>query len=113
MADKNVLVVISESPSPLVAERLRMTVGLTLEDTNKVSVLFTDGGVYTAAGIDREKGRFDLDRHLDMFAMMELPVYVHLPSATARGMAVDRKGMTPVDDDALATLLARSDVILG
>ncbi|MBF0169545.1 MAG: hypothetical protein HQK87_00405 [Nitrospinae bacterium] len=113
MGERKITVVISECPSPLVAERLRMGVGLTLEDGNKVRILFTDGGIYAVSGIDRERGRFDLDRHLEMFNLMELPVYFHAPSAAARGIAIDRKGFAPVDDDGAAALLRESDVVLG
>jgi sulfur relay (sulfurtransferase) DsrF/TusC family protein len=111
--NKNVLVVVTHSPSPAVGERLRMCVGLTLEDANKIRVLFTDDGVHSAVGIDRDIAGFDIDRHLEMLTMMQLPIYVHEPSVTSRGMTLDRKGITFVDDDATARLMAESDVILG
>lgn len=113
MKEKKITVIVSESPSPLVAERLRMSVGLTLEDDNKVGLLFTDSGVHTLGGVDQSSAGFDLDRHLEMFTLMELPVYVHTPSAKARGVTVTRKGITPVDDNEVAALLRESDLLLG
>jgi len=109
---KNVTVIVSEAPGSRTAEKLRMSVGLTLEDGNAVTVLLIDDGVYAALGLDREKTGVDIDKHLKMLEMMKKAVIAHKPSMEARGIANARFGIKEITDGELGKILAETDAVL-
>ncbi|VAX24823.1 hypothetical protein MNBD_NITROSPINAE02-231 [hydrothermal vent metagenome] len=111
---KNTLVVISDPPSGQVAERLRMTVGLTLENDNKVTALLIDDGVYTGLGLDHEKlGAKEIDKHLKMLGMLSVEVFAHTGSCDKRGVTLDGFGIIGASDDDVAKLLEEADVTIA
>ncbi|MBI4666616.1 MAG: DsrE family protein [Nitrospinae bacterium] len=109
---KNVLVVVSSAPSPAVSEKLRMAVGLTLEDGNNVSVLMIDDGVYAGLGHDRSKTGVEIDKHLAMLELMKKDIYAHQPSCGQRNVKLSRFGVKLVDGEGLKDLLSAAGAIL-
>lgn len=110
---KNIVVVVSDPPGADVAEKLRMSVGLTLEDDNKVSVLMIDNGIYTGLGIDHELiGAKEIDKHLNMLNTLKVGVFVHADSAEKRGININDFGITKIDDGEVARLISESEITI-
>lgn len=111
---KNTLVIISDPPSGQVAEALRMTVGLTLENDNKVKVLLIDDGVYTGLGLDHERLHAkEIDKHLKMFGMLSVEVFAHIGSSDKRKVSFSSFGIVGADDDHVAKLLEEADALIA
>ncbi|MBI5815706.1 MAG: DsrE family protein [Nitrospinae bacterium] len=108
---KNVTVVINSAPGFPVGEKLRMAVGLTLEDGNAVSVLFIDDGVYAALGLDREKTGVDIQKHVKMLGMMNKTLCAHGPSLETRGVDLTGSEVKKVTGAETEKMLAEADVI--
>ncbi len=110
---KKIMVTIKEPPGGAMSEKLRMSVGLTLDDNNEVSVLLIDDGVYTGLGMDEEKvGSKKIDKHLEMLEMMNVKVFAHEGSVKGRDVFLSKFGVEKVDDDEVARLLFESDVTI-
>ncbi|VAX23905.1 hypothetical protein MNBD_NITROSPINAE01-536 [hydrothermal vent metagenome] len=114
MATKKVTVVISEAPSPDVSERVRMTVGLTLDDDNEVRVLLIDDGIYTGLGVDHEKiGIKEMDNGLVMFGALGVRSYAHSGSVKERGVSVKKFGVVEIGDNEVEKLVSESSIIFA
>lgn len=114
MATKKVTVVISDAPSADVAERLRMTVGLTLHDDNEICVLLVGDGVYVALGIDHEKtGMKELDKSFEMFSVLGVKTVAHAGSVQERGVSMEKFGVVEVDDDKVKKLMSESAIVFA
>ncbi len=111
---KKTLVVISDPPSGQVAERLRMAVGLTLEDGNKVTALLIDDGVYTGLGIDHEKlGAKEIDKHLKMLGMLSVDIFAHSGCCDKRNITLGDFGIIGASDEDVAKLVEQADVTIA
>lgn len=104
----NIVVTVDQPPSGMVSEKLRMAVGLTLLDENSVTVLLLDDGVYTGLGIDREKSRLEIDKHLETLSMMGAKLLASASSARKRGVEYKKFGIGMLSDEELSTLLKES-----
>ena len=109
---KNVVVLISDAPSVSVAEKLRMSVGLTLEDDNNVTVLMIDDGVYASMGVDTEKSGYVIDKHIDTVKMMKHKVVASQTSAEKRGLDLPDGRATPIGDDEVKNIINNADIFL-
>ena len=107
---KNIVVLISEAPSVSVAEKLRMSVGLTLEDDNSVTVLMIDDGVYASMGVDHEKSGYVIDKHIDTVKMMKHKVLASKTSAEKRGLDLSGGRAEPVGDDEVKSTINNADI---
>lgn len=105
---KKVVVTISQAPSRAISEKMRMAVGLTLEDENAVTLLLIGDGVYALQGTDPEKTGFDVEKHLKTITMMGHSVIASAQSAASRG--VEAPGA--LFDEEIARLVRESDVTL-
>ena len=109
---KNIVVLISEAPSVAVSEKLRMSVGLTLEDENSVTVLMTDDGVFACLGVDSEKSGYIIDKHVDTVKLMQHKVVASLSSAKERSCDLANSKAEPIGDDEIKSLIQNADVFL-
>lgn len=109
---KNIVVIVSQHPSRQVSETLRMTVGLTLHDDNKVTLLLTDDGVYTALGTDSSVlSNIELDKHFDMFPMVGVDILAHAGSVNKRRITPDKFGVKIVDDNEAEKIVTDADIV--
>lgn len=109
---KEILVTISGATESAVSEKLRMTVGLTLDDNNKISVLFIDDGVFIGLGVDRPETGIDLDKHLHMLELMELPLLADAESCAKRGVSFGKYKIAMADKAKVAELFRESAIII-
>jgi hypothetical protein len=115
MKTKNVTVVVSRPPDFATAEKLRMAVGLTLDDGNKVTALFIDEGVcaVNGAGFENHPSRIEVDKSLETLGLMGVRLLAHAPSLEIYGVGLERYNVFPIDGPGSADLLAGSDVIIN
>jgi hypothetical protein len=109
---KNIVIVISEPPDWAVAEKLRMGVGLTLDDNNSISVLMTDNGVFTGLGLDQSKVGLEIDKHLETLKALNVTLYVHQPSADERNLAFTKFACKPLSSLDVEGVLATNDITI-
>jgi len=111
---KNILLVIDGPPDGKTAEKLRMGVGLTLDDGNKVSALLIDEGVFTASGLAREDRQawYEIDKHLETFGALNIDLIAHEPSARGRELMLDRFGIRLAVDKEVSLLLENADIVI-
>lgn len=71
--DDTVTVVITRTPFNTIrnSEALRMSVGLTLNEGNRVQVVFLGDGVYTLAPLKPQAvGSLEIEKHLEMLKLL-------------------------------------------
>ncbi|VAX20789.1 hypothetical protein MNBD_NITROSPINAE03-1564 [hydrothermal vent metagenome] len=111
---KNIILVIDQPPDGKTAEKLRMGVGLILDDGNKVSALLIDEGVFTASGLakDNAPAWYEIDKHLETFEALEMDLVAHEPSARDRNLTLDRFGIRMAGDEEVSLLLDNADIVI-
>ncbi len=114
---KNILLVIDGPPDGKTAEKLRMGVGLTLDDGNKVSALLIDEGVFTASGLAREDrpdrpAWYEIDKHLEIFGDLNIDLIAHEPSVRGHNLRLDRFGIRLAVDKEVSLLLENADIVI-
>ncbi len=110
---KKIAVVIDRAPDPNLFELLRMTVGMTIEDENKVSLLLLGDGVFCINRIDEEKLGFDMAKHFEMLKAMKADLYAHTESAEQRNVSLSGTWFQSLDDGATVEILAESDFVVS
>jgi len=115
MKTKNVTVVVGRGPDFATAEKLRMAVGLTLEDGNRVTVLFIGQGVCAANGIEHANhpSKIEIDKSLETLGLMKVRMLAFSPSLEIYSVGLEKFLVDPVDGKAASELLAGSDVIIN
>ncbi len=111
---KNIVLVIDGPPNPKTSEKLRMGVGLTLDDGNKVSALLIDEGVFTASGLAKEgaPAGCEIDKHLEAFGALNVGLIAHEPSARGCGLSIERFGIRLAGDEEVTQLLDNADILI-
>ena len=114
MTEKKVTLVVNRPPDFHTAEKLRMAVGMTLEDDNRISVLFIDEGVYSVNGIDMGKNpsNIEINKSLETLGMMGAKLYCHAPSMRAAGMESQKYNVASLDEAGAAEMIREADVII-
>lgn len=110
---KKIAVVIDRAPDKNLSELLRMTVGMTIEDENKVSVLLLGDGVFCIGDVDEERLGFDMAKHFEMLKAMKADLYAHSESAGKRNISLSGTWFKSLDDGATAEILAVSDFVVS
>ena len=115
MNEKKITVVINRPPDFKTAEKLRMAVGLTLEDSNKISVVFIDNGVYSVNGIalDKNPANIEINKSLETLVMLGVTLYAHTPSMEKTGMQAQTHNVSLLSDGAVAGMLGEQDTIIS
>ena len=115
MKTKNVTVVIGRAPDFASAEKLRMAVGLTLEDGNRVTVLFIGEGVCAVNGIEHvnHPSKIEIDKSLETLGLMKVRMAAYTPSLEQYSVGLERYLVDPADGKEVSELLAGSDVIIN
>lgn len=111
---KNIVLVIDGPPNGKTSEKLRMGVGLTLDDGNKISALLIDEGVYAGAGLPKENAPagYEIDKHLETFGALNVDLIAHEPSADARKLTLDRFNIRLAGDKEISQLLNNADIVI-
>ncbi|MDH5638124.1 MAG: DsrE family protein [Nitrospinota bacterium] len=115
MTQKRVTLVVNCPPNFYTAEKLRMAVGMTLEDGNRISILFIDDGTYSVNGVDMGKNpsNMEINKSLETLGMLGVKLYSHSPSMKKTGMEVEKYNVLPLDERGAADMLDESDVIIS
>ena len=115
MKTKTITVVLCHPPDFSTAEKLRMAVGMTLEDGNKISALFIGEGACAVNGIGLGKNpaNIEIDKSIETLGMMGASLFVHEPSLQKYNVGVDLFNILTLDDRGAADLLAGSEVIIA
>lgn len=108
----DVVVTIREAPSGRVAEKLRMAVGLTLVDDNRVSALLIGDGVWAGLGTDPERSGLEIDKHLETLSVLGAKILAHAPSAEARGVVYGKFGVGMLSDEQVSSLLKAENTVI-
>lgn len=96
------------------AEALRCAVGLTIEDENKVQVLFINDGVWTAASLDCQAAKNqELDKHVETLLMMEVELMAEEEALTDRGIKVDNSAIITRPRAEINQIIRDADVVIG
>jgi len=109
---KHVVVVVTQPPHKRTAEKLRMAVGLTLEDGNRVSVVLMDDGVYAGQGVAAGAGQPEVDKSLETLAMLNVAVVADGPSVDERGLMLTRFNVKTAYGGEIDGLFNNADVII-
>ncbi|MEW5768627.1 MAG: DsrE family protein [bacterium] len=95
------------------SEALRCAVGLTLEEENKISVIFMDDGVWTAASLDSKAALSrDLDKHVETLKMMEVEMMAEEEALASRGVKVSRQEIMTKSREAINQAIQEVDVVM-
>lgn len=109
---KKIVIAIRKAPSVAVSEKLRMAVGLTLEDDNQVTVALMDDGVWAATKIDPDLAGFETEKHIKTLTLMRHKVAVSMTAAKARGVDIEKEGLSPISGSGLIELFENADVVI-
>ncbi len=114
MKTVTILLAISRVPDWKTAEMLRMGVGLTLADENRIRVLFIDDGVYAASGFQSESAwsAKDIEKHIETLGALGANLFADEKSANQRGVVLDKFGIKAIDPDHAAGLMDDSDITI-
>lgn len=110
---KNVTVIVSSAPNGEVAEVLRMSVGLSLEDGNLLRVVLVDDGVYAGLGHDRQKTGIEIEKSLSTLEMLKKEILAVKPSLESRGVTLSRFGIRAIDKEQFTAILKEPGVVIG
>ena len=109
---KNIVIAISGHPTGRTSEMLRMALGVTLDDGNKLSILLIDDGVYAGQGVDPPEYGYDINKHLETLEMLNVDVVAHAGSLKSRKIALDNYKPRVVEDLETDQLLENSDIMI-
>ncbi|MDH5477439.1 MAG: hypothetical protein OEY50_03830 [Nitrospinota bacterium] len=115
MTEKRIALVVNRPPDFYTAEKLRMAVGLTLEDDNRIRVLFIDNGVYSVNGIEMGKNpsNIEINKSLETLGLLGAELFAHTPSMSKAGVEAHKYKVLPLDGRGAAGMLQESDVIIS
>ncbi len=110
----NILVTITDAPSFRVSEVLRMSVGLTLEDGNRVHLLLIDKGALAVLGYSGGLLAGETEKPLRTLEDLSVEIFVHETSLDALNLANELKfGVTRLDDAGVEKLIDKMDVVIS
>ncbi|MBU1598919.1 DsrE family protein, partial [bacterium] len=95
-------------------EALRCAVGMTIEEENKIQVLFIDDGVWTAAFLDCQAAQErELPKHVETLSMMEVELMAEEEALANRGLIVSRKEILTKPRQVINQAIKEADVIMA
>jgi len=113
---KKVAIVIQALPFNTMrnSEALRCAVGMTIEEENKIQVLFLDDGVWTAASLDCKAAKNqELDKHIETLGMMEVELIAEEEALAKRGVKISRKELTTKPREVINQIIFEADVVIA
>ncbi|MFW2331520.1 MAG: hypothetical protein ACN4E2_04415 [Nitrospinota bacterium] len=114
--EKNITILLDQAPSLKLAEKMRMGLGLTLVDENRVNILVIADGIRTfliKPGEDRSYDPFDLSKHLLMLSQVEVPFFIEQEAAINANIKSDSKSnLTLLDSNQISIFLSKQSAIL-
>lgn len=113
---KKVAIVIQALPFNTMrnSEALRCAVGMTIEEENKIQVLFLDDGVWTAASLDcKAAKKQELDKHIETLGMMEVELIAEEEALAKRGVKISRKELTTKPREVINQTIFEADVVIA
>lgn len=94
------------------AEALRMSVGLTLRE-DKVTVIFMDDGVYTAApGKPELVNAASPKKEFEALSMLKCPMLADKPSIEKRGIKSLLANVAPAEREEIVRTITQSDIVI-
>lgn len=111
---KNITVIVRNLPmnTRRNAEALRMSVGLTLCG-DRVSVIFIDDGVYSAAPSNPEMiGAQSLKKDFEAFGMLKCILLADKPSVEKRGIKNPLPDVKVTERDEIVRMITGSDIVI-
>jgi sulfur relay (sulfurtransferase) DsrF/TusC family protein len=112
---KKIAIIIRATPFNTIrnAEALRCAVGLTLEEENKIQVLFIDDGVWISASLDSKKAlEYELNKHVETLEMMEVELIAEQEALTKRGLKVSREAIKIKPRQIINQIIKEADVVM-
>lgn len=110
---KNVTVIVSSAPNGDVAETLRMAVGLSLEDGNRLRVVLVDDGVYLGLGHDKQATGVEIEKSLSTLEMLKKEILAVKPSLESRGVTLSKFGIKAIEREEFEKILAEPGVVIA
>lgn len=110
---KNVTVIVSSAPDGDVAETLRMSVGLSLEDGNALRVVLVDDGVYAGLGHDKAKTGIEIEKSLSTLEMLKKEILAVKPSLETRGVTLSKFGIRAIEREEFVKILTEPGVVIA
>ncbi|MDI6795249.1 MAG: DsrE family protein [bacterium] len=113
---KKVAIIIRALPFNTIrnSEALRCAVGLTIEEENKIQVLFIGDGVWTAASLDSKAvSSRDLGKHVETLEMMEAELIAEEEALAARGIKVSREEIATKPREGINQAIREADVVMA
>ncbi|MEK7813293.1 MAG: DsrE family protein, partial [Candidatus Desantisbacteria bacterium] len=96
------------------SEALRCAVGLTIEEENRVQVLFMGDGVWTAASLDCPAAqKHDLPKHVETLKMMEVELIVEEEALVSRGLKVSQEEITTKPRQVINEAIKSANVVMA
>jgi sulfur relay (sulfurtransferase) DsrF/TusC family protein len=112
---KKVAIIIRALPFNTIrnAEALRCAVGLTLEEENKIQVLFIDDGVWTASSLDCNLAKkHELDKHVETLIMMEVELIAEQEALATRDIKISRTEIKVQPRQTINQIIKEADVVM-
>jgi tRNA 2-thiouridine synthesizing protein C len=96
------------------SEALRCAVGMTIEEENRIKVIFIDNGVWTAASLDSKAAQtHELDKHMETLCIMEVDLIAEDEALTDRGLKVSRKEIITKPRQSIDQTIKEADVVMA
>ncbi len=112
---KNVAIIIRALPFNTIrnSEALRCAVGLTIEEENKIKVLFIDDGVFSAASLSCPAAQErDLPKHVETLKMMEVELIAEEEALVSRKLKISREEITIKPRQVINEMISSADVVI-
>lgn len=113
---KKVAIIIRALPFNTIrnAEGLRCAVGLTLEEENKIQVIFIDDGVWTCASLDCNLAKnLELDKHVETLEMMEVELIGEEEALRSRALSPSRESIKIKPRQLINQIIKDADVVMA
>lgn len=112
---KNVVVIIRNSPFNTVrnSEALRMSVGLTLEEDNKITILFIEDGVYLLRETNPNViSSGEIHKHIDTLRLLKHTLAADKESLDSRGIEKLKYNVEILTRTEILDTIAKADVVI-
>jgi hypothetical protein len=87
---------------------------MTIEEDNKVSVLFINEGVLTAASIDSDiAAQYDLGKHVETLGMMEVELIAEQEALASYEAKISRQEIITKPKQVINQVILEADVVMA
>lgn len=112
---KNVVVVIQKLPFNTIRnqEALRCAVGLTLEEENKIKVVFINDGVFTLYSLDSKLAHsYNLPKHIETIIMMGGELIAEEEALASRDIKLNKEMINILPRERINQAIKEADVVM-